>query len=170
MDDKIRSNRAAQREIYGEPLGDVLGRCREVLGLNQTRLAAALGISAPMLSQVMTGHRIKIGNPAAVRRLQVMVDLLDDVAAGRLAPAAALTRIDEAGVSGDGLTGTTRRPSERESAAAVQGLFRGVASATDFLAAAGQLESDHPAIAELLRVQGAGSLDEAVSHVKRVTR
>ena len=48
-------------------LGDVLDRCRAVLGLNQSRLAALLGISAPMLSQVMSAQRIKIGNPNAVR-------------------------------------------------------------------------------------------------------
>ncbi|WP_229051718.1 helix-turn-helix domain-containing protein [Aeromicrobium sp. Leaf350] len=163
----VESNRAAQREIYGAPLGDVLGRCREVLGLNQSQLAAVLGISAPMLSQVMSGQRIKIGNPSAVRRLQVMVEVLDDVASGAVGVSDALARIDDAGASGEALTGTARRVSARDTAGAVQAVFRGVAAATDHLGAADLLEESHPAIAELLRTYGAGSLDDAVAHLSR---
>jgi transcriptional regulator of aromatic amino acid metabolism len=164
----VEANRAAQRELYGEPLGDVLGRCRAVLGLTQARLATVLGISAPMLSQVMSAHRIKIGNPSAVRRLQVMVEAVGEVERGALAVDAALLQIEAAGGSGEALTGTTRRASSHETAAAVQAMFRSVASATDHLAAADLLTASHPAVAELLRVYGAGSLDDAVAHLAAI--
>jgi len=161
----VEANRAAQRELYGEPLGDVLGRCQVVLGLTQARLATVLGISAPMLSQVMSAHRIKIGNPSAVRRLQVMVEAVAEVERGALSVDAALARVEVAGASGEALTGTTRRASAHDTAAALQAMFRSVGSATDHLAAADLLAASHPAVAELLRVYGAGSLDDAVAHL-----
>ncbi|MDF1705379.1 MAG: DNA-binding protein [Aeromicrobium sp.] len=163
----VEANRAAQRELYGEPLGDVLDRCRAVLGLNQSRLAVLLGISAPMLSQVMSARRIKIGNPSAVRRLQVMVECVASVETGQMTIDQALTEITGAGASGEALTGTARRTSPRETAAAVQAVFRSVASATDHLAAAGLLEEQYPAVADLLRTYGAGSLDDAATHLSR---
>ncbi|MFT4298578.1 MAG: helix-turn-helix transcriptional regulator [Aeromicrobium sp.] len=166
----VEANRAAQRELYGEPLGEILTRCREVLGLTQARLAAVLGISAPMLSQVMSAQRIKIGHPVAVRRLQAMVDVLDEVAAGQVRVDDALARVEQAGDSSEALTGTTRRGSTRETAAAVQAMFRSVASATDHLAAADLVAASHPQIAAILRVYGAGSLDEAAEHLSGQTR
>lgn len=163
----VDANRAAQREIYGEPLGEVVDRCKAVLGLTQARVAALLGISAPMLSQVMSAQRIKIGNPAAVQRLQVLVETTAEVAAGDLGVEAAIARVEAAGHAGEALTGTARRSTARETAAAVQSVFRSVASATDHLAAADLVGERHPEIAELLRTYGAGRLDEATEHVTR---
>jgi len=162
----IDANRAAQSGIYGEPLGVIVDRCRVRLGLTQARVAALLGISAPMLSQVMSGQRIKIGNPAAVERLRAMVEVTDAVASGRLTVAEAILRIESAGAAGELLTGTTtRRASARESAEQIQGLFRRVAAASDYLAVAAQIEHSHPDIAQLLRIYGAGRADEAIAHL-----
>lgn len=55
--------RELQRNWYGEPLGALFRRLIDDLGLNQARLAGVLGLSAPMLSQLMSGQRAKIGNP-----------------------------------------------------------------------------------------------------------
>ena len=162
----VDASRAAQREIYGEPLGVVVDRCRTALGLTQGRVAALLGVSAPMLSQLVSGQRIKLGNPAAVERLRVMVEATDAVAAGRLSVDDAIARIESAGGPGELLTGaTTRRASTRETAEQIQSLFRRVASAPDYLAAADRVAPDHPEIAELLRVYGAGRTDDAVAHL-----
>ncbi|EAP97459.1 putative DNA-binding protein [Janibacter sp. HTCC2649] len=64
-----------QRALYGAPLADLGATVRGSLGLTQGRLAEALGLSAPMLSQLMSGQRVKIGNPAVVHRLQRLLDL-----------------------------------------------------------------------------------------------
>lgn len=64
-----------QRELYGEPLVDIAARIMTSLGLTQARLAEVLGLSAPMLSQLLSGRRIKIGNPAVLDRLQQLVAL-----------------------------------------------------------------------------------------------
>ncbi len=161
----VMRNRQAQTEVYGEPLNALLGRCGAVLGLNQGRIAGLLGVSAPMLSQLINGHRAKLGNPAASRRLQMMGELLIDVEAGRISIEDATARL-ERNRNADVFTMTTQHESGgtvRE----VQELFRATASAADFLAAAEQLQPDHPEIAELLRTYGASRTDRAVEHFRR---
>ncbi|WP_189054256.1 helix-turn-helix domain-containing protein [Longimycelium tulufanense] len=80
----VQRNLALQREWYGEPLGDRVRRLVVAFDVSQAQLAEVLGISAPMLSQVMSGRRAKIGNPAVLARM-VMLErrvLTPDVAAG----------------------------------------------------------------------------------------
>lgn len=67
-----------QRALYGAPLSELGATVRTGLGLTQGRLAEALGLSAPMLSQLLSGQRVKIGNPAVVHRLQRLLDLSRD--------------------------------------------------------------------------------------------
>lgn len=68
-DDRIIENRHLQRELYGETLHDRLRPLMEVYGLSQRRLAEVLGVSAPMLSQLMSARRVKMGNPRAHERM-----------------------------------------------------------------------------------------------------
>src|SRR3954452_22198394 len=74
--------RDLQRTWYGEPLGALFRKLIDDLGLNQARLAGVLGLSAPMLSQLMSGQRAKIGNPAVVQRLHALRGLGPEGAAG----------------------------------------------------------------------------------------
>ena len=71
-------NRALQAEWYGEPLGDRFRRVLDRLGLPQSGLAGVLGLSAPMLSQLMSGQRAKISNPAVINRLLAVEELAGD--------------------------------------------------------------------------------------------
>lgn len=87
--------RELQRSWYGEPLGALFRRLIDDLGLNQARLAAVLGLSAPMLSQLMSGQRAKIGNPAVVQRVQALQDLAGQVADGSVSAAEATDRMEE---------------------------------------------------------------------------
>lgn len=91
--DTVRHNLARQREYYGEPLGDRVRRLVVAFDVSQAQLADVLGISPPMLSQVMSGRRQRIANPAVLARLVLLERkiLLPDVAAGsRAAVRAAL--------------------------------------------------------------------------------
>lgn len=86
MDDHkiVQRNIEQQRRWYGEPLGDRVRRLIVAFNVSQANLADVLGISAPMLSQVMSGRRAKIGNPGVLARL-IMLErkvLTPDVAAG----------------------------------------------------------------------------------------
>ncbi|MEP6649017.1 MAG: hypothetical protein ABJA74_03775, partial [Lapillicoccus sp.] len=74
-----RDAREQQRSLYGEPLGDLLTRLMRAFDLTQGRLAETIGLSAPMLSQLMSAQRVKIGNPAVVQRVQALIRLADEV-------------------------------------------------------------------------------------------
>ncbi|WP_188664440.1 XRE family transcriptional regulator, partial [Tersicoccus solisilvae] len=63
---------AEQEKIYGQSLADRFGAVMAHYGISNRRLAAVLGISAPMLSQLSSGQRIKIGNPVVQERLLML--------------------------------------------------------------------------------------------------
>lgn len=148
------ANRRAQAEMYGEPLGDLIGGCATTLGLTQGRVAELLGISAPMLSQLINAHRIKIGNPAAVHRLQAMYAVAQRVEAGELSAAHGVRELE---ATGSAEAVVTNSSATTGAATTVQDVFRAVAPADEYAAAAALLRERHPAIAQLLLTYGAGS-------------
>lgn len=152
--------RARQAALYGAPLSQVLGRCGAALGLNQAGLAHLLGISAPMLSQLINARRIKIANPVAAARLTRMVSLVAEVEEGRLPAGVAIAQLEaDSSVELPVTTLTAHLP--RTIASQVQELFRATANAQDYLRAAELVRPVSPEIAELLQVFGAGRLDAA---------
>ncbi|MET9296912.1 DNA-binding protein [Streptomyces sp. NPDC003077] len=164
--------RELQRSWYGEPLGALFRRLIEDLGLNQARLASVLGLSAPMLSQLMSGQRAKIGNPAVVQRVQALQELAGQVADGRVSAAEATERMEEIKKTAGGsvLNNTTQTTSStgattvRRVVREIQSLLRSVSSAGDIIEAANTLAPTHPELAEFLRVYGAGRTADAVAH------
>jgi hypothetical protein len=154
-----------QARLYGAPLGEVFNELTSTYAVSRGALAGVLGLSAPMLSQLASAQRVKIGNPAAVHRLQRLLSLAPEVRAGQIAADAALETV-RSEASGQVLT-RTAQVARRRGAADVQDLFRAVASAKDMERAAALLERAHPAIAEMLRVYGAGRTDAAVAHFER---
>ncbi|MGH3321931.1 MAG: hypothetical protein ACRDN9_17505 [Streptosporangiaceae bacterium] len=166
--DLVARNRERQAALYGEPLGDLLGRVVERLDLTKARLAEILGLSAPMLSQLMSARRIKIGNPSAVRRLQELVELADEAVAGMAAPLVA-ERLAEVGSHTSAITisSSSQRRTPASAVRLVQGLLRAIASADDLQASAETLRPRYPEIAEFLRVYGAGRTEEAIAHFEQ---
>ncbi|WP_328318514.1 helix-turn-helix domain-containing protein [Streptomyces sp. NBC_00388] len=164
--------RDLQRSWYGEPLGALFRRLIDDLGLNQARLAAVLGLSAPMLSQLMSGQRAKIGNPAVVQRVQALQELSSLVADGSVSAGEATDRMEEIKKSqGGSVLSTTGQnsagsgaPTVRRVVREIQSLLRSVSAAGDIIDAANALAPTHPELAEFLRVYGAGRTAEAVSH------
>ncbi|MGD9531707.1 helix-turn-helix domain-containing protein [Pseudonocardia sp.] len=69
---RIAANREHQRELYGAPVGELVRRLVEVLGVSQARLARTLGMSPAMLSQLVSARRVKIGDPVVLARLQML--------------------------------------------------------------------------------------------------
>ncbi|MEU3773023.1 DNA-binding protein [Streptomyces sp. NPDC046876] len=164
--------RELQRSWYGEPLGALFRRLIDDLGLNQARLAAVLGLSAPMLSQLMSGQRAKIGNPAVVQRVQALQDLASQVADGSVSAAEATDRMDEikktqggSVLSNNGQTSTgSGAPTVKRVVREIQSLLRSVSAAGDIIDAANALAPSHPELAEFLKVYGAGRTADAVAH------
>lgn len=164
-DERQAQNRAEQARLYGAPLSEVLNQLTAAFELSRGSLARILGLSAPMLSQLASGHRVKIGNPSAVHRLQRMMAALPDVRGGRTDPAEAIGSI-QAEEPGQVLTRTTQLL-VRRGAADVSQVLRSAASAAELLEAAALLQKRFPAIAEVLRIYGAGRADEAAAHFER---
>ncbi|MFG2826636.1 helix-turn-helix domain-containing protein [Streptomyces sp. NPDC048434] len=164
--------RELQRSWYGEPLGALFRRLIDDLGLNQARLAAVLGLSAPMLSQLMSGQRAKIGNPAVVQRVQALQDLAGQVADGSVSAAEATERMEEIKKTAGGSvlnntaqqTSSTGATTVRRVVREIQSLLRSVSDAGDIIDAANTLAPAHPELAEFLRVYGAGRTADAVAH------
>jgi transcriptional regulator with XRE-family HTH domain len=169
--------RELQRGWYGEPLGELFRRLIGDLGLNQARLAGVLGLSAPMLSQLMSGQRAKIGNPAVVQRLQALQELAGEVAEERAGVMEAADRMEEIRRSaGSSVLGTTSHSASGGSAGGsvvaparqvvrgIQAVLRSVAAAQEIERAALTLAPAHPQLAEFLRVYGAGRTSEALAH------
>lgn len=164
--------RELQRSWYGEPLGALFRRLIDDLGLNQARLAGVLGLSAPMLSQLMSGQRAKIGNPAVVQRVQLLQELSGLVADGTVSAGEATERMEEIRRSQGGsvlsntaqTTNSSGVPTVRRVVREIQSLLRSVAAAGDIIEAADSLAPSHPELAEFLRVYGAGRTADAVAH------
>ncbi|NGO69399.1 helix-turn-helix domain-containing protein [Streptomyces boncukensis] len=165
--------RELQSQWYGEPLGTLFRRLIDDLGLNQARLATVLGLSAPMLSQLMSGQRAKIGNPAVVQRVQSLQELAAEVARGEVSAGDATNRMDEIRRTAGGsvlnnttqtaATGASQTPVKRV-VREIQALLRSVSDAADIIEASSQLAPTHPELAEFLRVYGAGRTADAVKH------
>lgn len=147
----VRRNLALQRQWYGEPLGDRVRRLVVAFRISQAQLADVLGLSAPMLSQVMSGRRAKIGNPSVLARL-VMLErkvLIPGVAAGdsdAIQHALKDVRESQPSLGRDNLP--VMQASSEESAWPV---LREVAKPSELEAAAAMIDGHYPALASLLR-------------------
>ncbi|MGP4023830.1 hypothetical protein [Actinomadura sp. 3N407] len=120
-EDTVVRNRALQTEWYGEPLGDRVRPLLDRLALSQSGLAGVLGLSAPMLSQLMSGQRAKISNPAVLHRLMAVEELVSGPAFDAMTAAEIKERLEEiraesaATTTGLRLTTPERVPSGRAS-------------------------------------------------------
>lgn len=148
----VQRNLALQRQWYGEPLGDRVRRLVVAFRISQAQLADVLGISAPMLSQVMSGRRAKIGNPQVLARL-VMLErkvLVPGVAAGEsdaIKQALEDVRQSQPSVGRDNLP--VKQVTNGEQIA--WPVLLEVAKPTELEAAASLLEGRYPRLAGLLR-------------------
>ena len=139
-------NRRSQQELYGEPLADLVGGIARTLGLNQSGVARVLGLSTPMLSHLVAGRRVKIGNPLAHARLLQLRQLAADVGAGVVLPGSVPAEVERIAASQDSWATTepTRRrvdPTSRLLAAA---------SPEEWLSICGEIAHRHPRAAEAL--------------------
>ncbi|WP_224391794.1 helix-turn-helix domain-containing protein [Pseudonocardia sp. ICBG1293] len=165
---EIARNRERQSAIYGEPLDERIRRLTTGLGITQARLAAAIGLSPAMLSQLAGGRRVKIGDPAVLGRMTALDRRL---ARGPLPDAdrdALLARVRQ-DPSPCGPTGGCRcaeqgpapgppvpRPRRAPVEPTAEDALRGVSAPARLVAAAAELSPSFPEIAEVLRRAAAG--------------
>lgn len=157
----VEENIQQQRELYGEPLGDLVRRATAPLGLTQATTAKVLGLSPAMLSHLMTGQRVKIANPIALGRLHALIDL--GAGAGDLTTSQINDRLDEIREMSSELT-TGARVVAVEGGAAVRGVLRAVASGRELQQAVDALRDVAPGLAEVLEIYGSGTDEEIRAH------
>lgn len=166
---EIDQNIAAQRDLYGQPLGVLAHEIMDALDLTQAGLAKVVGLSAPMLSQLISGRRVKIGNPAVLARLEELTSIALDVRSGRTPPAALphlLSTVQEA-TGHLSTTATHRYADDAGLADGMHRLLRAVASGQELRLAAQELDPRFPELAELIRVYGLGTPEQARAHLQR---
>lgn len=169
--------REQQRRLYGAPVREVVGRITSRLQLSQAAVARVLGLSPAMLSQLVTGQRIKIGNPLVLSRLQALHELASREPAPTGPELEALLR----GVAESQTTITATATSESATGPArgagagpdpgaetVRRLLRAVASGRDLERAAAALDDVVPEVAAVLRIYGTQSADDAEHHFRSV--
>lgn len=167
--DNVRS----QQQLYGEPIADIVGRIGRNLAMNQAQVARGVGLSAPMLSHLVSGRRVKIGNPQALTRLHALDELARQVEAGQVSPGPAQQRVSEIIASDfDWAETTTRRrtetaPDPQATVREMQAVFRSVAGAEEWLQVVTELRTSHPRIAELIHAYAVARTDEAIAHWHR---
>lgn len=181
-EETVARNRALQIEWYGEPLGDRFRRLLERFSIPQATLAGLLGLSPPMLSQLMSGHRAKISNPAVMNRMLALEELAADPDLDRMPAQEVRDRLEAIRAETSATTSSRLRaatpaapaPSSTERAGGdpvlqIQALLRAVASAAEIEGAAALLDADYPDLAEMLRVYGNGRTADARAHFAALT-
>lgn len=147
----VQRNLALQREWYGEPLGDRVRRLVKAFNISQAYLAEVLGISAPMLSQVMSGRRAKIGNPSVLARM-IMLErkvFIPDVAAGK--PEAIKQAMIDVRDSRPTVGRDVLSVDGSSDANAAVAALRNILSGEDLQTAADLVDDDFPELGDLLR-------------------
>ena len=153
----VQRNVALQREWYGEPLGDRVRRLVVAFAVSQAQLADVLGISPPMLSQLMSGRRAKIGNPAVLARMMMLERrvLTPDVASG--SREAIRRALDEVRDSRPTVSNSSIPVHEGDTEESALVALRRLVGRAELVGAADLLDGRFPTVAELLRRAAAES-------------
>ncbi|WP_142058214.1 hypothetical protein [Pseudonocardia kunmingensis] len=142
--------RERQRDLYGTTLRALVNQLTEDYGISQARLADTIGISRPMLSQLVSARRIKIGDIRAHTRLMILDQRRDLARALTERPEVDAILADVAKV---------QQPWPHHhtfirdgwSDGSTTSLLRRVASTEQLTAAAERLQDEFPRIAGVLR-------------------
>ena len=78
----LGERRRQQVELYGESVDVLARKCEGLLGLGVNGLADTIGLSVPMLTKLLTGERVRIGNPIAIARLTRLREFTDQLLSG----------------------------------------------------------------------------------------
>jgi hypothetical protein len=136
---------AQQVAMYGQPLAGRFAHLTATYRIPQARLAQVIGLSAPMLSQLASGQRVKISNPSVYGRLLRLEELAETAAVRSGDPAQLHAALDDVAASHPQLT-TGHVTAGRD--AAVDHLAQ-IADAAELLGAARVVRSE--ALAAVLR-------------------
>ena len=157
-----QSVNAQQLQMYGENWADRFGRLLRGYRISQSRLAGVIGLSAPMLSQLISGQRVKISNPAVYGRVVRLEEQLADQAVQSGDPRELARVLDDVAASSPSLTTmTVRQTTQPGSAERIAAADDSLAAQLSALASRDQLRVAARAAADAGAGALAGALDEA---------
>lgn len=80
--DEVEQNRRRQAELYGESLAAIVDDVARQTGLEPAEIAKTIGVSRPMFTQLVSGRRVRVANPVAAARLEMLREFVGHLAAG----------------------------------------------------------------------------------------
>lgn len=139
--DEVEQNRRRQAELYGESLAAIVDDVARQTGLEPAEIAKTIGVSRPMFTQLVSGRRVRVANPVAAARLEMLREFVGHLAAG-LADRAdvPLTIAQIRASTGSWVTSSATAVADREPAEASDGAW----SAEDQPAAAPETTPSWP--------------------------
>lgn len=85
MDAQLADRRQQQRELYGDSVDVLADKAGRLMGLGLPDLADVVGLSLPMLDKLVSGERVRVGNPVAIARLVRFGEFADQLIRGEAA-------------------------------------------------------------------------------------
>lgn len=82
MNADLAERRRQQVELYGDSVDVLAQKVQQVIGMSVPDLADVIGLSVPMLTKLLTGERVRIGNPIAIARLTRLREFVDQLISG----------------------------------------------------------------------------------------
>jgi len=79
--------RTEQASLYGASVDVIAERIGQHVGLQPRDIARVIGVSFPMFNEVLSGRRVRIGNPVATSRLGMLRDFAAHLESGEADPA-----------------------------------------------------------------------------------
>lgn len=89
----VEETTAQQVALYGETWASRIRRLLVSYQVPQSKLAGSLGLSAPMLSQLINAQRVKVSNPAVLARIVRLEEIARDRSGDRVALEAGLLEV-----------------------------------------------------------------------------
>lgn len=159
-----------QAEWFGQPLNELFSSVCTLAGFTQAELAKRLGISAPMVSLLVSGQREKPGNPQVQNRILALHRALQAYERGLLDLDQFRHQIDAAApLDPSQQTGpATASADSMEHVLFLRSLIARIDEPTKLKAAVKLLGRNHPELAEFVRVFGSGQTSEGVEYLRRL--
>jgi len=86
-DRDVAERRTEQTSLYGASVDVIAERIGQHVGLEPRDIARVIGVSFPMFNEVLSGRRVRIGNPVATSRLGMLRDFAGQLESGEADPA-----------------------------------------------------------------------------------
>ncbi|MDT0202448.1 threonine dehydratase [Nocardioides sp. AE5] len=83
MDAELAHRRSQQAEMYGDSIDVLAQKAHQLMGVALPDLAEVVGLSLPMMTKLVNGERVRIGNTIAMGRIVQLQEFADQLITGQ---------------------------------------------------------------------------------------